>query len=490
MQHLINRPIGAGLENDPDDIRLVRGTLKALNGEKIIPENLSGFIDDDLDADIRNFQQKSGLTEDGRLAPEGETERNLISRITGQGIDVAAPRDATLRRSVGDGGENDPADVAAVKRALGTLGYLKYDRTAPPSPFIDTKTVAALTEFQNDTKLLPDGRADPEGPTIESLRELLGENPDGPASDETQVALGPALIPLFLLLARAAPHAVKLARGAPAIGAVVDAGNKTAENNRKRGGERDEESNFTGDRSEGTKLEHIPPDPNRFGGGRTEFPSKGPDGSENKQEGRPTDPVTDIPAGFPMPKNPENLVEIFPGNTDMPELPLIIERKGNETTRSFNAKLVRGLEAIAKKNGLQVEHIGGSRDADGREVPETHLKNRDTGGLKGGSFADITLLASGKRKFRILINTTDTRADGTTLSTRENEAAVTMLYNMEDNALLFTIAKARANETIDFDVLEDMLDPVVKLWKNVADGELDRDVVKQWIKFHEKLPTK
>lgn len=489
MRDLIKRPIGAGLDNDPDDIRIVRGTLKAVNGDEIDPETLSGFIDDDLDTDIRDFQQNAGLIEDGRLTPGGETERNLISRITGEGTDVATHADTVLQASVGEGGENDAADVIAAKRALGTLGYLKYDRTAPPSPFIDAQTVAALTKFQNDTKLFPDGRANPDGGTIEALRELLEEKSNRPGSDETEVAVGPALIPLFMLLARTAPHLAKFARGAAAAGAVGNAARQAGDQTLQRPGEADTEQNFRGDRSEGIKLEHIPPDPSQFGSG-TEFPAEDPEGYDGKHEGQPTEPFTHIPAGFPIPDNPEDLVTLLPGNTDQPQLPLLIERRGKESTRAFNAGVTRAFEAVGKKIGLKIKHIGGSRDPDGREIPETHFKNRDTGGLKGGSFSDMTFLISGKQDILVVVNTVDTRADGMTPTTREENNAIKLDYNMKANAVLITLPKAGPDQTIDFAEFERRTLPIFKDVKKIADGKSARDALGRRIKLHEKLPTK
>lgn len=487
MRNLIRRPIGAGLDNDPDDIRIVRGTLKALKGDEVIPEKLSGFIDDDLDTDIRNFQRKTGLVEDGKLTPGGETERNLISRITGENIDFAAVDDAVLNRSVGNGGENDPQDVIALKRALGTIGRLKYDRTKPPSPLIDAITVEALTRFQQDKKLLVDGRADPGGETINTLREALGEKSLAAESDETQIALGPALIPLFMLLARAAPH---IARQLPAIIATNEAAKKIAEEQRKRRRDRSGDSEFAGQRSNGTKLEHIPPDPNKLGGGKTEFPPEDPDKNDGKMEGGPTEPVRNNPTVFPLPKNPENLIQIFPGNTDRPERPIIIERKGNEPTRVFNALLARMFERFGEKFGIKFVHIGGSRDADGNEIPETHLKNKDTGGLKGGSFPDISFEIPGLFSIRVYLNTADTYADGVTLTTREENAAARIEYNMEDNAVLITLPKLRADQTVDIEALEKMLEPVIKDLKDLAEGKVDIKAFSRRISVREKLPLK
>jgi hypothetical protein len=488
MRHLINRPIGAGLENDPDDIRIVRGTLKALKGDEIVPEKLSGFIDDDLDADIRNFQQRSGLTEDGRLEPTGETERNLISRITGEGMDRAAAGDTVLSRSVGDGGENDAADVVAMKRALGTLGYLKYDRTAPPPPFIDAKTVAALTDLQRDAKLLTDGRADPNGKTIAAIGELLEEKSDSEAPDETQVALGPGLIPLSMFFARAAPHVI---RQVPPIVALNEATKKLTENERSRGNAQDGESDFTAHPSGGTKLEHIPPNPGEFGGGKTEFPPEDPDKNDGKHEGRPTDPIRSDSTVFPLPENPENLIQVFPGNVEKPELPIIIERRGSEPVRAFNERIKRAFETLGNELSIKIIHIGGSRDADGNEIPEIHFKNKETGGLKGGSFPDISLeFRASKRTIRIHINTMDILVDGVTPSAREQRAAERLSINMEDYATLIEIQKPGANETVDFDALIERYKEPLQNMIDFAEGKIDRAAFIRRIQSTEKLPTK
>lgn len=480
MRHLIRRPIGAGLDNDPDDIRIVRGTLKALKGDEVNPEKLSGFIDDDLDTDIRTFQQNTGLIEDGRLTPGGETERNLISRITGENIDFTAADDAVLNRSVGDGGENDPRDVIVVKRALGTLGRLKYDRTKPASPIIDANTVDALTGFQQDKKLLVDGRADPGGETIKSLREALEEKSQDASPDETQIALGPLL---RLLLSRAA-------RPLPPIIATDEAAKKAAEEEQKRRRDGSKDPEFTGQKSNGTKLEHIPPDPNKLGGGKTAFPPEDPDKSDGKMEGGPTEPVRNYPTVFPLPENPENLIQIFPGNTDRPEPPIIIERKGNEPTRVYNALLARMIERFGKKFGIKLIHIGGSRDADGNEIPETHLKNKETGGLKGGSFPDISFEIPGLISLRVYLNSADTYADGVTLTKREENAARRMEINMEDNAVLIAIPKLRANQTVDLEALEKMLEPIIKDLKDLAEGKVDIRAFSRRISLREKLPLK
>lgn len=489
MRNLIRHPIGAGLENDPDEIRLIRGTLKAINGEEFIPEDLSGFIDDDFDTDIRNFQQQAGLVEDGRLTPGGETERNLIARIAGETLDVATADETVLNRSVGDGGENDPEDVTAIKRALGTVGRLKYDRTRPPAPYIDTKAVDALRDLQRDKKLHIDGRADPDGETLRTLHELLEENPSDKPLDETQLALGPAaLIPLLFFLARTTPQ---FARLGPALLTANDAAKKLAEDERKRRDEGSYGSDPSKPGTNGTTLPNIPPDPQKLGGGKTEFPPEDPDKNDGITKGRPTEPARNDPTVFPVPKNPENLIEVFPDQRDELNVPIIIERRGSEPIREYNARLKRAFETLGNMLGINIIHIGGSRDAEGNEIPETYLKNKETGGRKGSSFPDITLEFRGaKLTFRIHINTMDKLVDGVTPSAREQRGAERLSINMEDDAALIEIQKPGANETVDFDVVIERYKETFQNMKDYADGKIDRAALIRRIKSTEKLPLK
>lgn len=77
-----------------------------------------------------------------------------------------------LKSPVGNGRDNDPADVVAVKRALERLGLMQrpsYGLTG----FIDRETDTALRRFQRDRGLGVDGYARPGGPTERNLNGAL-----------------------------------------------------------------------------------------------------------------------------------------------------------------------------------------------------------------------------------------------------------------------------------------------------------------------------
>lgn len=214
MVGLFNRSVGRGLDNDEDDVKVARAVTRALDGEEVSLEALSPVMDAEVEDGIRGFQRQQGLREDGIIHPGGETERNMIARITGEAPDTAKPEEVEIESSVGRGGENEAPDVVTLKRALGTLGYLKYDKTKPPSSFIDEATVDALIDFQRDRGLQEDGRADPFGPSLEELRAVLGEESVVRKEDGVPVAALGALLQTLSSLGRAVGSA--LGRGGSA----------------------------------------------------------------------------------------------------------------------------------------------------------------------------------------------------------------------------------------------------------------------------------
>lgn len=180
MRHLIDGPVGAGQENKPENVRRARAALRAAADHNPDLDDLSAYTDTEFDERLRNFQDDNGLLPDGYMEPGGETERNLVARLTGEGLDEAGPDDARLSGPVGAGGDNDTRDVQTVKRVLGTLGHLKYDRTRQPFPYIDSQTVEAVEVFQRENGLFDDGRIDPNGETIQKIREALKKGPVRP----------------------------------------------------------------------------------------------------------------------------------------------------------------------------------------------------------------------------------------------------------------------------------------------------------------------
>jgi len=193
MHTILSGPVGPGRENNPEDVKRVRAALRVLKGEPVDLDDLddlSGYTDGEVEGGIRDFQEQSGLKVDDWMAPGGETERNMVAALTGEGLDTSRPQDISLRQEVGSGGANGAEDVKTIKRALGSLDYLKYDHTAPPMPYIDAKTVEGIQKFQRDNGLTEDGRATPGGETERALKEKLAEK----RKDGVQVAnMGPIL---------------------------------------------------------------------------------------------------------------------------------------------------------------------------------------------------------------------------------------------------------------------------------------------------------
>lgn len=91
---------------------------------------------------------------------------------------------------VGNGMDNDPADVEAVKRGLNALGYY----TVPDYGFtgyIDQATTDAVKRFQQDNGLKQDGWLGKDGETYTAINDRLGQLPQGvdPKADGAQQSL-------------------------------------------------------------------------------------------------------------------------------------------------------------------------------------------------------------------------------------------------------------------------------------------------------------
>ncbi len=76
------------------------------------------------------------------------------------------------------------------------------------------------------------------------------------------------------------------------------------------------------------------------------------------------------------------------------QLLIVMNRRGDETTQQGNAIFVQKyLEVFAKEFGHirgEIKHVGGAKDDKGDDVKEELLKDAITGGVKGGSWADIS----------------------------------------------------------------------------------------------------
>jgi len=161
----------------------------------------------------------------------------------------------------------------------------------------------------------------------------------------------------------------------------------------------------------------------------------------------------DIPElpGMSLPDTSTPLVEIYPDHSGMLNDLIILEHKGGPDTVALNNKINRILDDIDSELGEVAPHFGGI------EEKEKWFRNRDTGGLKGGSFLDITRRHETTRRM-LHINTYTPRADGTPDS-REHRSGISAVYNMETGDILVMIPKGAK---LDEAALEDFLRPLME----------------------------
>ena len=84
-----------------------------------------------------------------------------------------------LRRSVGDGADNEPDDIVNLKRAFAAMGRFRPG-VGGLHQFIDEPLVKAIERFQNDRALLVDGLVNPGGETERNVKRDLGQTRDVP----------------------------------------------------------------------------------------------------------------------------------------------------------------------------------------------------------------------------------------------------------------------------------------------------------------------
>lgn len=196
--------------------------------------------------------------------------------------------------------------------------------------------------------------------------------------------------------------------------------------------------------AEGWHPPASPADPPRSrpmapGFGNDEDPGRGRDRPPPVEDSTKPD-ITQL---IPPELDPKDWIEVYPADPGL-KLPIVLENRGNEATRQLNTKINRCIEDAAKELGVKIVHEGGGRDREGNEVKEKHLKNKETGGLKGGSFLDgaYRILKTGQR---IFFNTFTARADGSPISREERQAA-RILKNKEDGDILILIPKGELDE--------------------------------------------
>lgn len=128
----------------------------------------------------------------------------------------------------------------------------------------------------------------------------------------------------------------------------------------------------------------------------TKTPPLVPPKVDDKLEGRPAEEQEAYVEKLIPPEMKPWIEGLEPFDQELArQLLIVMNRRGDETTQLGNAIFVKKyLEVFAKEFGHirgEIKHVGGARDDKGRDVPEELLKDAATGGVKGGSWADISL---------------------------------------------------------------------------------------------------
>lgn len=456
--------VGAGdFDNRRDDVIALKRRLHALGLYEPPPEGFGDDIDAGFDRALRAFQEKHGLRVDGYSAPGGETERNVEAVRTGRGFDPGpSPERLVLEGSVGDGGDNRPADVVLVKRALGAAGLYPYDRTLPPSPYVDPKLVAAIAALERDHDLFESGRVAPDDETAEALRHVVGNHRHGRRPGEIDVAIGPMALPLLYALAFAArtgaPHLPKAAARAAGLLGAAAAGQATVEAGKQQGRKLQAVEGIS---SGPPPFPEQPRDPKDS---REEFPAEGPklpDRTETPIEGPRMPLGTESPSEGP--RLPQQLIfQSLEGDKFTQQL-ILESRPGGPKTRRLNDELSKLVVRLGNEIGQKMKVLGGGYDEKKNYRPEFWLSAKGEmmvpgRPLKNGSFLDITIEdeVSG---WKILINTTNNRKDGQ-LTRGEDWQAQKVLVNKDKKHLFFTAPKPRSD--VDLAEYVQQFEPLIR----------------------------
>lgn len=180
------------------------------------------------------------------------------------------------------------------------------------------------------------------------------------------------------------------------------------------------------------------------------------------------------------------LIEVFPDQSEEFNVPQILENsRGNEKTQELNTDYAGVGTEVANEDGLSVKHTGGAYNSKGEYLRELYLRNRETDGRKGSSRPDITF-TSEKTDRRLFINTTDSRADGITLTTRERNGAIRIIVNGASGDILVTTPKPGEGQAIDLKALKEFLRPLLheidkpKPDIDPRDENVPEELIRQW----------
>jgi len=205
----INGSVGDGGDNDKDDVKVVQELLNqhgaslsvdgamgpnTINAIKDFQSDELGFGNPDGRVDVGGTTW--GALSKGTTAPTDTTDPTSDTDDTdddqpiGDASDDTTQDDvpsdlqanSTIKKSVGDGGDNDPADVLAVQKLLKET----WEYNVPTNGVVKDKTIQAIRKFQYRYAGMirsQDSRVDPGGKTWKyltgELKPEFGKSDDG-----------------------------------------------------------------------------------------------------------------------------------------------------------------------------------------------------------------------------------------------------------------------------------------------------------------------
>ena len=492
----ISESAGPGQKNDPED---VFATDNAMREAEIYspgyPYNLgpARYLHEPMVDAIEDFQKRNGLKVDGYLDPGGPTERainnQLLRKPSGAGLlyEPIAPIDA----SVGSGMENRREDVRSIQRSLGALGLIPEDPFDDPHGFLDERTNDSLRRFQESNGLRVDGWAEPGGETEQALQDGIADLVR--ASGREWMAFAD----------RAGRAQADLAKKLP-----FTPGSARVEDLLRTLEQRPDDA---------SRLEIIPLQ------GRGAISRLVPPGTSSFGESDSEPPVLPLPLppfldrAVPPPDQDEifHKTEVLPFITatadelrDFKEATprrigetldwMIIERKGNETTRAHNELIKDTIQKVASNHRCGGGHTGGSRTRDKddptkvEEKKETYLRPRGApkGERAGSSYADITFTIKHNGR-RLFINTYDIANRALNATARETGNAIRLLYNARRGDILLMIPKLLSGQSPDLDALQQLVDGLLdEMCEPPPEGQeqhTDRSMLEGLIRFFKDI---
>lgn len=194
-------------DNDPEEVIKAANAADDLTRQRKPERTVNALDEDEAFDSIRSFQRSRNLTVDGIVNPKGPTAQRMAAEK--HGIAERANRPAfvevfgrgaraPLWGSVGRGGQNLRGDVQVAKAALTLTGQ----KVSTPDPVPGSNedlaggeaAGAALTRFQRQHGLKPDGVMTPFGETHDMLNTILapriealaGRDPGNPKPFESR----------------------------------------------------------------------------------------------------------------------------------------------------------------------------------------------------------------------------------------------------------------------------------------------------------------